>query len=163
MIDEDGYRLNVGIILVNDDGLLFWGQRIGAKKGWQFPQGGMLRNETPVQTMYRELGEELGLSQRDVEILAVTKRWLYYRLPEKHLRHHIKPLCIGQKQKWFLLQLKTDEKNIHFDATNHPEFTGWQWVEPSQPLTEVIDFKHRVYKLALEEFEPIIEQLAIRR
>ncbi len=163
MMDKDGYRLNVGIILVNDEGLVFWARRIGQRNGWQFPQGGMQRYETPTQTMYRELKEETGLSQHDVKILSVSKRWLYYRLPKKHLRHHIKPLCIGQKQKWFLLQLVSSEKNINFNTTDSPEFNDWQWVEPSHPLTEVIHFKKRVYKLALEEFEPMIEQLAIGR
>ena len=162
VVDDQGYRLNVGIILVDDQGNVFWGRRLG-HDAWQFPQGGLNPEESAEQAMYRELEEEVGLEPDDVEILACTSTWLPYRLPEHFIRHNSKPLVIGQKQKWFLLQLISAEKNIRFDMTNSPEFTDWLWVDISHPLTEVIDFKQRVYKLALEEFEPMIEQLAIRR
>ena len=55
MIDPDGYRPNVGIILLNASGHVFWARRVG-RDGWQFPQGGMRSDETPLEAMYRELG-----------------------------------------------------------------------------------------------------------
>ena len=81
MIDAEGYRANVAIILTNREGKLFWGRRI-RQKSWQFPQGGVQHGETALQAMYRELHEETGLRPTDVEIISATPGWLRYRLPE---------------------------------------------------------------------------------
>lgn len=153
MIDRSGFRLNVGIILANAEGRLFWGRRIGQAHAWQFPQGGIQEHETLEEAMYRELAEELGLLPEDVKVIAVTKHWLYYRLPKHFRRHHKKPVCIGQKQKWFLLQLLGDQQRIRFDTTDAPEFDEWQWVDYWRPVEQVISFKRQVYKKALLEFE----------
>ena len=123
---------------------------------WQFPQGGMMEGETPEQTMYRELKEEIGLNPEDVQILASTRRWLRYRLPTRLVRHYSKPLCIGQKQKWFLLSLLVEDACIRVDAATPPEFDEWKWVDYWQPLKEVIFFKLRVYEKILREFESVI-------
>src|SRR3990167_8228452 len=96
VIDKAGYRYGVGIILVNDNRQVFFAKRIGML-AWQFPQGGMKENETPVDTLFRELKEEIGLNQKDVQVLSSTRRWLRYRLPSRLVRHYTKPLCIGQK------------------------------------------------------------------
>ncbi len=82
MIDEEGFRLNVGIILVNKDGKLFWAKRVGMN-AWQFPQGGIQNEESTEQALFRELTEEIGLSPTDVEILGCTEDWLKYRLPKR--------------------------------------------------------------------------------
>ncbi|MCK4869772.1 MAG: RNA pyrophosphohydrolase [Gammaproteobacteria bacterium] len=158
MIDRRGYRLNVGIIIANKEGKLFWGRRPGHKDAWQFPQGGVNNYETLEETMLRELNEEVGLNPEDIEIVGVTRRWLYYQLPYRMRRHHQQPLCIGQKQKWFLLMLVGDEKNIHFENTEKPEFTDWCWVDYWHPLEKVISFKHGVYQRALKELEPLLEK-----
>ena len=81
MIDADGFRANVGIILANTQGQVLWAKRIG-HNAWQFPQGGIDRGETPMDAMYRELWEEVGLHPRHVDLLAVTQDWLRYRLPQ---------------------------------------------------------------------------------
>jgi putative (di)nucleoside polyphosphate hydrolase len=149
-IDEEGFRANVGIILTNDDGKLMLGGRVGAR-GWQFPQGGMLRDEDAEAAMYRELEEEVGIRDRDVEILGVTQDWLRYRLPKKYVRKNSKPLCIGQKQRWFLLRLVTSADNVRFDLGAEPEFDRIRWVDYWRPVNEVIYFKRRVYARALHE------------
>lgn len=151
MIDKAGYRYGIGIILINDDRRVFFAKRIGMV-AWQFPQGGMQEEETPEQTMYRELKEEIGLNPDDVEIVMSTKRWLRYRLPSRLIRHYSKPLCIGQKQKWFLLRLKNKEAKIDLQANNSPEFDSWAWVSYWHPLRQVVTFKRRVYIMALKEF-----------
>src|SRR5579871_5370653 len=97
VIDQDGYRRGVGIILVNDDRKLFFAKRIG-KPAWQFPQGGIKHPESPEEAMFRELREEVGLLPEDVRVLSGTRRWLHYRLPERLVRQHSHPVCIGQKQ-----------------------------------------------------------------
>jgi putative (di)nucleoside polyphosphate hydrolase len=156
MIDEKGYRFNVGIILANWENKLFWARRIGQFDAWQFPQGGISENETLEKAMYRELKEELGLSSSDVEILAISSNWVYYHLPKKYRRYHSKPLCIGQKQKWFLLRFIGKEEHIRFDLTDSPEFDYWNWVDYWHPVEQVIAFKRLVYKAVLKEFEQFL-------
>ncbi len=155
MIDENGFRHGVGIILVNAKRQVFLAKRVG-KLAWQFPQGGIQENETPEEAMFRELNEEVGLNIEDVKILSVTRRWLRYRLPKRLVRHHSTPVCIGQKQKWFLLQLVSSESNINLAATDNPEFDSWAWVSYWYPLTQVVAFKRRVYSLAMKEFARIV-------
>lgn len=157
LVDKAGYRLNVGIILINGSGRVFWGKRHG-QDAWQFPQGGMAVDETPQQALYRELHEEIGLGEGDVEILGVTKRWLKYRLPKQYLRHGSKPLVIGQKQKWFLLRLTTNEQKIRLDLSNSPEFDSWRWIDYREPAELVIFFKRQVYKQALKELEYLLKK-----
>lgn len=152
-IDPEGFRANVGIILANADGKLLLAGRIG-NKGWQFPQGGMLIGETEQDAMYRELHEEVGLSRADVELLGMTRDWLRYRLPDKYVRRGSKPVCIGQKQRWFMLKLIASEESVRFDRCDSPEFDRWRWVDFWRPVNEVIYFKRRVYASALHELGP---------
>jgi putative (di)nucleoside polyphosphate hydrolase len=155
VIDQDGFRHGVGIILVNANRQIFLAKRIG-KDAWQFPQGGMKADETPEQSMFRELNEEIGLQAEDVKILGCTRRWLRYRLPKRLVRHYSKPLCVGQKQKWFLLRLVNEEAQFNLAATDSPEFDSWAWVSYWYPLSQVVAFKRRVYNLALKEFARIV-------
>ena len=155
MIDRDGFRPNVGIILVNDDNRLFWGRRIG-QDAWQFPQGGIQPGETPEQAMYRELEEEVGLKPHQVELLGSTRHWLRYRLPKKFIRRNAHPVCIGQKQRWFLLRVCCDESDFCLDSCDKPEFDDWRWVKYWQPVQDVIYFKRKVYQRALEELAPLV-------
>jgi putative (di)nucleoside polyphosphate hydrolase len=148
VIDVDGYRPNVGIIIFNDDGRVLWAKRVG-QEAWQFPQGGIQRNESPEQAAMRELHEEVGLEPHDVEIVAATPDWLHYRLPEQYIRQHSHPVCIGQKQRWFLLRMLGDTGKISFDQGDKPEFESWQWVSYWYPLNQVISFKREVYRQAL--------------
>lgn len=158
MIDQQGYRLNVGIVLANKNGQLFLGKRskIG---GWQFPQGGVKPYETLEETMYRELTEEIGLIKEQIKILATTKNWIPYTLP-KHMRTRTtkNPKCIGQKQKWFLLLLTADDKKIDLNCSQNPEFSDWHWVDYWEPLKRVIYFKRSTYLQVLKEFEPKLQQ-----
>lgn len=158
IVDRAGYRLNVGIILVNESGRLFWGRRTG-HDAWQFPQGGLGAGESAERAMYRELREEVGLEPQDVKILGSTKRWLKYRLPKQYLRHGTEPLVIGQKQRWFLLKLSVSEQKIRLDLSDAPEFDSWRWIDSHIPQEQVIFFKRQVYAQALKEFEPILREI----
>jgi putative (di)nucleoside polyphosphate hydrolase len=154
MIDENGYRANVGIIISNASGQVLWARRVGGANAWQFPQGGVDEGETPEQAMYRELYEEVGLLPEQVKVVAVTANWLNYKLPKQFIREYQSPVCIGQKQKWFLLQLLADDSEVVFDKTASAEFDCWQWVSYWYPLDQVIDFKRDVYRQALKELSP---------
>ena len=158
VIDPDGYRPNVGIVLIRDDGRVFWARRVN-RDGWQFPQGGMRTDETPLEAMYRELEEETGLQPEHVEVLGATPGWLRYRLPNRYVRHHVRPTCVGQKQVWFLLRFMGEEAHFRLDANEKPEFDLWRWVDFWYPSEHVVSFKRRVYEQALKHLLPMAEAL----
>jgi len=155
MLDREGYRPNVGIVLLNARNEVFWGKRVG-QHSWQFPQGGIQHGESPEQAMYRELHEEVGLLPEHVQIIGRTRDWLRYDVPEEFLRRQ-HPTRIhraayrGQKQIWFLLRLVGLDSDIQLRASEHPEFDAWRWVPFWIQLDGVIDFKREVYQLALSE------------
>jgi putative (di)nucleoside polyphosphate hydrolase len=153
VIDSDGFRANVGIVLMRADGAVFLGRRPGGR-GWQFPQGGMRRGEDVEEALYRELHEEIGLTPADVTLVGRTERWLRYRLPARYVRRNRRPVCIGQKQRWFLLRAKREDVRFQFDSTAQPEFDQWRWVDYWEPVREVIYFKRPVYVRALTELAP---------
>lgn len=159
MIDSDGFRPNVGIIISNERGQLLWAKRLG-QDAWQFPQGGIQKHESAEQALFRELHEEVGLEPEDVEVIACTNDWLHYRLPQHLIRQHSYPVCIGQKQKWFMLKLIGNVNKIKLNKHQDvkPEFDHWKWVSYWYPLRQVVPFKRDVYKKALEE---LIEPLSL--
>jgi putative (di)nucleoside polyphosphate hydrolase len=154
VIDPEGFRANVGIILMRGNGEVFLGRQVGGR-GWQFPQGGLLSGESVEQAAYRELHEEIGLAPSDVEMLGTTAHWLRYRLPSKYLRRNRLPMCIGQKQRWFLLGLRSEQVRFNFAATSEPEFDHFRWVNYWEPAREVIYFKRGVYVRALTELASV--------
>ncbi|MCW5237085.1 RNA pyrophosphohydrolase [Verminephrobacter eiseniae] len=150
MLDRDGFRPNVGIVLLNQKNQVFWGKRIRTHS-WQFPQGGIDRGETPEQAMFRELHEEVGLLPDHVRVVARTRDWLRYEVPDRYVRRDARGHYKGQKQIWYLLQLVGHDWNLNLRATNHPEFDAWRWNDYWVPLDVVIEFKRSVYALALTE------------
>ena len=155
MIDKKGVRTGVTMIIVNHRKHVLWAKRIG-QNAWQFPQGGLLPGEEPIDAMYRELQEEVGLKPSDVKVLGCSKEWLRYQLPRQMIRYYSKPVCVGQRQKWFLLELIAEESAIRFDFTDSPAFDHYRWVKYWYPLRRVIAFKRRTYRHALQEFAPLL-------
>lgn len=153
MIDERGYRPNVGIVLSNAAGLVFWARRRG-HDGWQFPQGGIRLHETPEAAMYRELHEEVGLQPHHVELLGRTRDWLCYDIPGEWVRRA--GTFRGQKQVWFLLRLIGQEQDVRLDVSHKPEFDCWRWIEYWSAAEQIIAFKRDVYRRALAELEPLL-------
>ncbi|WP_097355860.1 RNA pyrophosphohydrolase [Candidatus Enterovibrio escicola] len=154
MIDRDGYRSNVGIVICNNHGQVLWARRFG-QNSWQFPQGGIDEGETSEQAMFRELYEEVGLSNNDVLVLATSRHWLRYKLPKRFIRWDSKPVCIGQKQKWFLLKLECDDSKVNMERGDTPEFDSWRWVSYWYPIRQVVLFKRDVYRCVMKEFVDI--------
>ncbi|MBN8505390.1 MAG: RNA pyrophosphohydrolase [Burkholderiales bacterium] len=150
MLDREGFRPNVGIVLLNAKNQVFWGKRIRTHS-WQFPQGGIKHGESPEQAMYRELHEEVGLKQEHVRLIARTRDWLRYEVPDHFIRREARGHYKGQKQIWFLLQLTALDSDLNLRATDHPEFDAWRWNDYWVPLDAVIEFKRDVYQLALTE------------
>ena len=156
LIDVDGYRPNVGIVVTNKKSQVLWAKRIGKKDAWQFPQGGIEDGETPEKALYRELEEEVGLLPESVKLLGSTKDWFKYRLPEYMTRKNSNPGFLGQKQKWFLLELIDKNDKVCLDGGASPEFQDWQWVSYWYPITAVVDFKRSVYRSALAQLAPYL-------
>ena len=150
MLDREGFRPNVGIILLNRKNQVFWGKRIRTHS-WQFPQGGIDRGESPEQAMYRELHEEVGLHPHHVRIVARTRDWLRYEVPDRYIRREARGHYKGQKQIWFLLQLLGQDWELDLRATDHPEFDAWRRNDYWVPLDVVVEFKRGVYEMALTE------------
>jgi putative (di)nucleoside polyphosphate hydrolase len=155
MLDKDGYRPNVGIILLNSKNEVFWGKRV-KQHSWQFPQGGIKHGESPEQAMFRELWEEIGLKPEHVHIVGRTREWLRYQVPDQWIRRDLRGNYRGQKQIWFLLRLTGRDCDVSLRATTHPEFDAWRWHEYWVPLDAVIEFKRDVYQQALLELSRFV-------
>lgn len=156
MLDKNGYRPNVGIILLNRHNQVFWGKRI-REQAWQFPQGGINPGETPEQALFRELHEETGLQSEHVKVLGRTRDWLRYDVPNRWVRREWRGHYRGQKQIWFMLRLLGQESDIVLDATGDPEFDAWRWSDYWSPLDKVIEFKRAVYQKALTELSRLLK------
>lgn len=158
MIDRDGYRPNVAIVLCNAKNEVFWGKRI-KEHSWQFPQGGIKAGESPEDAMFRELEEETGLKREHVRILGRTKNWLHYSVPNHWVKREWRGTYKGQKQIWYLLKLTGRDSDIRLRASSHPEFDAWRWHDYWVPLDNVIEFKRDVYKEALQQLVRYLEPL----
>ena len=155
MLDRDGFRPNVGIILCNASNQVFWAKRI-REHAWQFPQGGINHGESPEQAMYRELMEEVGLAPQHVQILGRTKDWLRYEVPSSWIKREYRGSYKGQKQIWYLLRMVGRDSDVSLRASEHPEFDAWRWHPYWIELATVIDFKREVYQQALSELARFI-------
>jgi putative (di)nucleoside polyphosphate hydrolase len=158
MLDREGFRPNVGIILLNARNEVFWGKRL-REHSWQFPQGGIKYGETPVQAMYRELHEETGLKPEHVKVVGRTRDWLRYEVPDKFIKRDVRGHYRGQKQIWFLLRMVGRDCDICLRASDHPEFDAWRWNEYWVSLDGVIEFKRDVYQLALTELSRFVRRV----
>ncbi|MBL8498225.1 RNA pyrophosphohydrolase [Nitrosomonas sp. JL21] len=156
MIDRNGYRPNVGIILLNSKNEVFWGKRI-KQNSWQFPQGGIKSGESPEQAMYRELTEEIGLCPNHVEIVGRTRDWLRYEVPERWIRKEWRGNYKGQKQIWYLLRLIGRDSDVSLRRSTHPEFDAWRWNQYWVELDSVVEFKRKVYRQALTELSRLLK------
>tara|TARA_Y100001970_G_scaffold167044_1_gene204498 strand:- start:955 stop:1443 length:489 start_codon:yes stop_codon:yes gene_type:complete len=151
-IKEKGYRLNVGIIVANSDGKLLYCKRKNSDN-WQFPQGGIDRNEDPFLAALRELYEEVGIQKDKVNLIKESENWYKYDLPRKYKKNNFLWNDFkGQKQKWFLFKL-IEEVMIDLNNENNPEFDEFDWVDYWKPLDEIVEFKREIYKKVLSELE----------
>ena len=152
MLDKDGFRPNVAIVIANHRNQVFWGKRI-REHSWQFPQGGINLGESPEDAMFRELHEEVGLRPDHVRILGRTRDWLRYEVPSTWIKREWRGNYRGQKQIWYLLRLVGRDSDLNLRADTRPEFDAWRWTDYWVDLDGVIEFKRDVYKRALNELE----------
>jgi len=155
LFNQQSYRPNVAIIIVNKYGQVLWCKR-KSDDGWQFPQGGIDKKETPKEAILRETEEEVGLKREDLKIIYESKKWYRYEVPEERRPSYFisKNKFLGQEQKWFLAELLSEDSNINLKSSNTIEFKKWNWVSYWYPLSSVIWFKKTVYRQALQELLP---------
>ena len=153
MVDRESlpYRPCVGVMLIDDAGRAFAAERSDTPGAWQMPQGGIDPGESPRDAALRELEEEIGTAR--AEIVAETDGWLTYDLPEHLLGKVWKGKYRGQKQKWFLMRFTGRDADIDI-ATEHPEFSRWQWVDPERLPELIVPFKRPVYDQVVAAFRP---------
>lgn len=153
-IEKLPYRKNVGVMVMNADGLVWVGQRRDRyREAWQMPQGGVDKGEDARTAALRELEEETSISAALVDVVAETADWLPYELPHDLIPQLWKGKYRGQKQKWFLLRFTGSDDQIDLE-TAHPEFSAWKWMTPAELPEAIVPFKRDVYVRVLEEFEP---------
>ena len=149
-----GYRQGVGIMLVNQAGLVFVAQRLDtAQEAWQMPQGGIEAGETPAGAAMRELAEEIGTAK--AEIIAETAGWYDYDLPPELAGKLWGGRYRGQTQKWLACRFEASDDDIRLD-TEHPEFRAWKWVEIDRLSTLIVPFKRALYGAVIAELAPHI-------
>ena len=144
-------------MLANTDGKVFVGQRLDniANEAWQMPQGGIDDGEEPLAAAIRELFEETGIAAHLVDVIAQSSEEHFYDLPEELVGRLWKGKWRGQRQWWFLMRFKGEDADINI-ATEHPEFSKWQWVAPDQLSQLIVPFKRRLYEAIVAEFEALV-------
>ena len=153
------YRLNVGIMLINPEGLVFVGQRRdNHSDAWQMPQGGIDAGENPKQAALRELYEETGVPENLVQILAVSKDWVSYDLPKDLISQLWGGRFRGQKQKWYIMRFLGSDAEVNIQ-TETPEFSAWKWISPNALVENIVPFKKPVYQKVLNEFSDVLLSL----
>ncbi|MAI54784.1 MAG: RNA pyrophosphohydrolase [Gammaproteobacteria bacterium] len=153
------YRLNVGIMLINHDGLVFVGQRRdNHSDAWQMPQGGIDDGENPKEAALRELHEETGIPANLVQVLEVSENWISYDLPKDLISQLWGGRFRGQKQKWYLMRFLGSDTEVNIQ-TETPEFSAWKWIPPDALVENIVPFKKSVYQKVLSEFSKTLLML----
>lgn len=148
------FRHGVGMMIINKQRHIFVGKRVESKfEAWQMPQGGILTGETPSRAVFREMKEEIGSDAGN--IIAETKKWYSYNIPDFLISKLWSGQFKGQKQKWFLVEFTGSDSDINVD-TETPEFREWRWVPVDEILDIIVPFKKRLYSAVLKEFEHLL-------
>ena len=163
-LKNDEYRPNVAIVILNKKGEILWCKR-KSKDGWQFPQGGIDKNETPKQAVLRETKEEVGLGSKDIKIICELSEWLKYDVPKDRRPTYFfkKNKFRGQVQRWFMAELTSHESKIDLGGDKVNEFSDWMWASYWYALSSVVYFKKKVYRQALTGLLPEYNQFIFRK
>lgn len=149
----EGYRPNVGLMLIAADRRIFVGSRAGRSDAWQMPQGGIDKGESPIEAACRELREEVGTTK--ALLLRESAKWITYDVPEERRPPYWKGRWRGQAQKWFALAFIGADADIDIHA-HDKEFDAWRWVNAHELPSLIVPFKRTVYEAVLAEFDDLV-------
>jgi putative (di)nucleoside polyphosphate hydrolase len=148
------YRPCAGVMLRNQDGKIFVGQRLDSVvEAWQMPQGGIDPGEEPIEAAWRELWEETGVSREHAALVAEAPEELFYDLPEDLAGRIWKGKWRGQRQRWFLFDFLGTDADVNIQ-TAEPEFRAWRWSDPQDLPELIVPFKRELYRQLLVVFGP---------
>ncbi len=152
LVEDLPYRPCVGVVLVNQSGDVFTGQRIDSPApAWQMPQGGIDKGENPEDAAFRELWEETGVTRDLAEVIDSTDDWIKYDLPAELVGKLWRGRYRGQKQKWYLMRFLGSDDQV--DITQKPqEFSKWQWIPMDELVEQIVPFKRHVYTAVVAAF-----------
>ena len=157
------YRRCVGIMLINAQGKVWIGDRIGSTNPeglhtWQMPQGGIDKGEEPAQAALRELMEETGTDK--ATIVAESEHWYSYDLPNPLRGKALRGKFRGQTQRWFLVKFTGVDSDIDIAADAHQEFSEWRWADIEELTELIVEFKRPVYQKVVAEFSETVANLS---
>lgn len=151
------YRSGVGIMLINPKKEIFVGKRIdNHSDAWQMPQGGIDAGEEEDLAVFRELKEETGINQDNVNILGKSEGYFYYNLPYKLQKKFWGGKYLGQRQRWYIAEFIGDDSQINV-ATEDPEFSHWKWIDNQKIISAIVSFKRDLYKQVISEFSQFLK------
>jgi putative (di)nucleoside polyphosphate hydrolase len=147
------FRANVGILLVNSDGLVFAAERKEQPGAWQLPQGGIDQGEDEEQAARREMKEELGFVEEDLDKLlkplGADTAWYAYQLPRDLWS---KKRGRGQVQKFFAYRFIGQDEQLNEKFSASEEFNAWKWMSISALIEEVWTIRRPVYEAIARTF-----------
>ncbi len=150
------WREGVGIVLLNDAGLVLVGERLDRPGVWQMPQGGIDEGEEAVAAALRELAEETGI--RSVTVLRATPEPLTYDLPAELVGRTWNGRYRGQRQVWFAMRFDGTDDTIDIHSTDHPEFRAWRWMHAGAIEAGIVAFKREMYRDIFAAFADLLDQ-----
>ncbi|CAI5470703.1 unnamed protein product [Closterium sp. Yama58-4] len=169
-----GYRPNVGLCIVNQQGLVLVASRLDQPDTWQMPQvrvsvrhgeGGIdvARGEGVWEAGLRELEEETGIAPRSVLRVGEMGEWLCYRYPPAvipRLAQRWGREWQGQAQRWLLMRFEGKDSEVCLEGLGgeSAEFGAWQWVPAPQVIAMANGLKRPVYTAAFKRFAEIMGQ-----
>jgi len=125
---------------------------------WEIPQGGINSGEDKNKAAIREISEELGISESDIEVQKIYKKLWKYNWDAEDMD---KNYCLfkgyrGQKQDLAIIKLKNDD--IVFDLKKEDELKEVKWVNIDDALKQIEERRREGSSKVIELFREYIKE-----
>jgi putative (di)nucleoside polyphosphate hydrolase len=115
-------------------------ERADVPGAWQFPQGGLDADETPLEAARREAEEETGIARDHLRLLGQYPEPLAYELPPEMQSART---GLGQTQYWFFFE--TADAAAPVERLPPGEFRAARWVSFDTAVSHAAEFRAHVY------------------